>query len=143
MASVRQDWVTNKYAVFSRVCWIRRIFLPIYAFSFLFRVGFLCKQAGGDHQETVDAVQVFLCGDKFMVQLAPPWVMGGCGFGLSLLLSAPLPPQVRQATSSAGAVPFSPALAGSHIAAIFALLPRQGPCSVVPSVLGRCLIVSL
>ena len=43
-------------------------------------VRFFREKAGRDHQKAVDTVQVFLCGNEFMVQMAPPWVMGGWRF---------------------------------------------------------------
>ncbi len=46
------------------------------AFAGKFPVGLLCKKTGRDHQKAVDTVQVFLCGNEFMVQMAPPWIMG-------------------------------------------------------------------
>ena len=45
-------------------------------FAGKFPVGLLCKKAGRDHQEPVNAVEVFLCGNEFMVQMAPPCVLG-------------------------------------------------------------------
>ena len=35
-------------------------------------VRFFREKAGRDRQKAVDAVQVFLCGNEFMVQMAPP-----------------------------------------------------------------------
>lgn len=46
------------------------------AFAGKFPVGLLCKKTGRDHQKAVDTVQVFLCGNEFMVQMVPPWGMG-------------------------------------------------------------------
>ena len=46
------------------------------AFAGKFPVGLLRQKAGRDHQKTIDAVQVFLCGNEFMIQMSPPWVMG-------------------------------------------------------------------
>ena len=40
-----------------------------------FPIGFFRQETVRDHQKAVDAVQVFLCGNEFMVQMAPPWVM--------------------------------------------------------------------
>ena len=47
-----------------------------FAFAGKFPVRFFRQKAGRDHQETVDAVEIFLCGNEFMVQMAPPCVMG-------------------------------------------------------------------
>ena len=46
------------------------------AFAGKFPVRFFRQKAGRDHQEPIDTVQVFLCGNEFIVQMAPPWVMG-------------------------------------------------------------------
>lgn len=42
------------------------------AFAGKLPVGLLCKKAGRYHQEPIDTVQIFLCGNEFMVQMAPP-----------------------------------------------------------------------
>ena len=46
------------------------------AFAGKIPIGFFRQKAGRYHQEPVDAVQVFLCGNEFMVQMAPPCVLG-------------------------------------------------------------------